>query len=57
MVYYRRSNNNGVLGTLNFGYRYQPVDGGFSFRAGVSPIITSDQFLPYWPYLSFGYSF
>jgi hypothetical protein len=57
MVYYRRSNNNGVLGTLNFGYRYQPVDGGFSFRAGVSPIITSDQFVPYWPYVSFGYSF
>jgi hypothetical protein len=55
--YTRKRNHNGVLGTLNFGYRYQPVDGGFSFRAGVSPVITSEQFLPYWPYVSFGYAF
>ena len=57
MVYYRRSTRNGVLGTLNFGYRYQPVEGGFSFRAGVSPVFSSSEFIPYWPYVSFGYAF
>jgi hypothetical protein len=56
-VYYKRSNQNGVLGTLNFGYRYQPIDGGFSFRGGVSPIFSSSQFTPFWPYISFGYAF
>ncbi|MBB5395572.1 hypothetical protein [Mucilaginibacter sp. AK015] len=57
-TYYTKSkNHSGIIGTLNFGYRYQPVDGGFSFRAGVSPVITSEQFLPYWPYVSFGYAF
>lgn len=46
-----------IFGTLTFGYRSQPLDGGFMFRAGVSPIITRDAFVPYWPYVSFGYSF
>jgi len=52
-----RKNNSGVLGSLNFGYRYQPLDGGFSFRTGFSPLITSNQFAFYWPYISFGYAF
>ncbi|OOQ59300.1 hypothetical protein [Mucilaginibacter pedocola] len=46
-----------VFGSFNFGYRYQPVNGGFSFRGGFSPIFSSHEFIPYWPYLSFGYSF
>jgi hypothetical protein len=58
VTYYQGANrDNGVLGNLNFGYRYQPIDGGFSFRAGVSPVFSSSQFIPYWPYLSFGYAF
>ncbi|TFF34105.1 hypothetical protein [Mucilaginibacter psychrotolerans] len=56
-IYYGRKNNSGIFGSLNFGYRYQPADGGFMFRGGVSPIITSEQFVPYWPYISFGYCF
>ncbi len=28
---------NTVLGTATLGYRYQPADGGFVFRAGVTP--------------------
>ena len=52
-----RSTETGVYGSLNFGYRYQPVNGGFSFRGGFSPIFSSHEFIPYWPYLSFGYSF
>ena len=50
-------NESTVFGTMTFGYRRQPVEGGFMFRAGVSPIITQGSFIPYWPYLSFGYSF
>ena len=56
-VYAQKRKHNGVLGTLNFGYRYQPVDSGFSLRTGFSPIITSDRFIPWWPYLSLGYAF
>ena len=52
-----RKSASGVLGSLNFGYRYQPLDGGFSFRTGFSPLITSNQFAFYWPYISFGYAF
>lgn len=45
------------MGTLTFGYRKQPVDGGFNFRAGLSPIFREGSFIPYLPYISFGYSF
>jgi hypothetical protein len=46
-----------ALGTLIVGYRYQPPDGGFFFRAGLSPLISSaGGFLP-WPYLSLGATF
>ncbi|RYY37774.1 MAG: hypothetical protein EOP46_01405 [Sphingobacteriaceae bacterium] len=45
-----------VLGTLTFGYRYQPVQ-GFSFRAAITPIFSDDFFLPYFFGVSFGYSF
>lgn len=46
-----------VTGNLIFGYRKQPVDGGFLFRAGFAPLIAEGNFIPYWPYVSFGYSF
>lgn len=46
-----------VLGSLMFGYRKQPIDGGFSFRAGISPYFGADFFYPFVPYLSFGYAF
>ncbi|RWY51131.1 hypothetical protein [Mucilaginibacter gilvus] len=54
---YERHSQVGAFGSLNFGYRYQPADGGFSFRGGFSPIFSSHDFVPYWPYLSFGYTF
>ena len=47
----------GLMGTMTFGYRKQPVEGGFNFRAGISPVFRKDYFLPYLPYLSVGYSF
>ena len=55
--YQSTKRDNGILGTLNFGYRYQPIDGGFSFRAGVSPVFSTSSIVPYWPYISFGYAF
>lgn len=52
-----REQTSRVMGTMTFGYRKQPVDGGFNFRAGLSPIIMEGSFIPYLPYVSFGYSF
>jgi hypothetical protein len=46
-----------TFGYLNFGYRLQPADGGFQFRAFMSPVFGSGFFIPYWGGLSFGYSF
>ncbi|SFC68580.1 hypothetical protein SAMN05421747_11930 [Parapedobacter composti] len=52
-----RQANSQIMGSLTFGYRKQPIDGGFNFRAGLSPIFYKENFIPYLPYLSFGYSF
>ncbi|MDO4771334.1 hypothetical protein [Porphyromonas sp.] len=51
-----------IIGTTTFGYRYQPVKGGFMFRAGFAPFFTFTEegkffFMPYMPYISLGYSF
>jgi hypothetical protein len=45
------------FGHLNFGYRLQPADGGFLFRAGIVPIFNKDGFIPYYAGISFGYKF
>jgi hypothetical protein len=42
---------------LNIGYRYQRVNGGFFFRAGMSPLFFKDDQLTVLPYLGFGVSF
>lgn len=46
-----------TFGHLNFGYRLQPVNGGFQFRAFMSPIFGNGFFIPYYGGVSFGYSF
>lgn len=46
-----------VLGTMSFMFRYQPVETGFSFRGGLTPIFNSDFFLPYYFGISLGYTF
>ncbi len=46
-----------VFGTMVFGYRRQPVDGGFLFRVGLSPVFGSGNFIPYYGYIAFGYAF
>jgi hypothetical protein len=50
-------NFDGSFGHLTFGYRLQPADGGFTFRAAVVPIFGQGGFVPYYAGLSFGYKF
>jgi hypothetical protein len=46
----------GGWGAAVVGYRRQPLDGGFQFRIGTSPLVTPDGFVPS-VYLSFGGTF
>lgn len=46
-----------VIGTMSFSYRLQPIDSGFSLRAGLTPIFNADGFIPYYAGLSLGYTF
>lgn len=57
--YYQNKNDkfNSTFGHLYFGYRVQPEDGGFLFRAGLTPIFGKGYFIPYWAGVSFGYAF
>ena len=50
-------NFSGTFGHLNFGYRLQPQNGGFTFRAFITPIFGSGFFIPYFGGVSFGYKF
>ncbi|MBL7737740.1 MAG: hypothetical protein JNK14_00870 [Chitinophagaceae bacterium] len=47
----------GTFGHLLFGYRMQPANGGFTFRAFISPVFGSGGFIPYYGGVSFGYKF
>jgi hypothetical protein len=47
----------GTFGHLNFGYRLQPADGGFFFRASINPVFGDGFFIPYYGGVSFGYKF
>ncbi|MEO6734386.1 MAG: hypothetical protein ABIN01_24410 [Ferruginibacter sp.] len=46
-----------TFGHAFFGYRMQPKNGGFLFRAGITPVFNKDGFVPYWAGISFGYKF
>ena len=45
-----------AVGTATVGYRYVPKDGGLTFRAGYTPLFTSDDYVS-WAGMSLGYSF
>jgi len=45
------------FGHLIFGYRFQPINNGFTFRAFVCPVFNSIDFIPYYAGLSAGYKF
>lgn len=47
----------GTFGHLNLGYRLQPRNGGFTFRAAINPIFGQGGFIPYYAGISFGYKF
>ena len=47
----------GTFGHLSLGYRLQPVNGGFLFRAAIVPIFGNGFFLPYYAGIAFGYKF
>lgn len=46
-----------VIGTMAFMYRLQPVNSGFSFRGGFTPVFNSSGFIPYYAGISLGYTF
>lgn len=53
---YEDEDFSGSVGTATLGYRYQRPDGGFVFRAGLTPIFSLDGIAP-WFGISFGYAF
>src|SRR5690554_895046 len=57
LMYEEKRNETQIMGSMTFGYRKQPIDGGFNFRAGLSFVFWKGNFIPYLGYLSFGYSF
>lgn len=46
-----------TFGHVNFGYRMQPQNSGFTFRAFITPVFGEFGFLPYYGGVSFGYKF
>ena len=46
-----------TFGWASFGYRLQPLNKGFTFRAAINPIIAKGVFWPYYGGVSFGYKF
>lgn len=46
-----------TFGHLLFGYRLQPLNGGFTFRAFINPLFGNGFFIPYYAGVSFGYKF
>lgn len=52
-----REKGSAFIGTMSFGYRLEPQEGGFLFRAGITPIFDRTSFFPFWPQISFGYAF
>ncbi len=51
------SNFSTTFGHVLFGYRMQPANGGFTFRAFINPVFGKGFFVPYYGGLSFGYKF
>ena len=52
-----RTFGDGITGNMIFGYRSEPVDGGFLFRASVTPFFGNGIFWPLFFGISVGYAF
>ncbi|MGD5408091.1 hypothetical protein QUS89_22630, partial [Xanthomonas citri pv. citri] len=50
-------NFSSTFGHVMFGYRMQPLNGGFTFRAFINPVFGKGFFSPYYGGVSFGYKF
>jgi hypothetical protein len=46
-----------VMGTMNFGYRRIPVDGGFTWKVNLNPIFNNNGFWPLFAGIGIGYAF
>lgn len=46
-----------TFGHVTIGYRLQPKEGGFFFRAAITPIFNKNFFWPYYGGISLGYKF
>lgn len=51
-----RSSGSGFVHHVNLGYRYQPYNGGFFVRGGISPLFAREVFVTSY-YLGFGHNF
>lgn len=57
---FKSESGSGWIGTMCFGYRLQPVDSGFLFRIGLTPVFSTEgggYFVPYFGGISVGYTF
>ncbi len=50
-------NFSSTFGHLDIGYRLQPKEGGFFFRAAINPVFGKGFFWPYYGGVAFGYKF
>ncbi|MFY8166645.1 MAG: hypothetical protein ACOVJ8_08645 [Sediminibacterium sp.] len=48
---------NGSFGHTTLGYRLQPKDGGFTFRATMNPVFVKEGFFPFYAGVGFGWKF
>ncbi|MBB6325695.1 hypothetical protein FHS59_001310 [Algoriphagus iocasae] len=46
-----------IMGTMNFGYRRVPIDGGFTWKININPIFNNNGFWPLYAGVGFGYAF
>jgi len=46
-----------LMGTMNFGYRKVPVDGGLTWRVNLTPIFNTNGFWPLFAGIGIGYAF
>ena len=51
------SSVNSFMGTLDFGYRRQPVGSGFTWKAAITPVFNNNGFWPLFAGIGVGYKF
>lgn len=54
---YNRSTLESSFGNITLGYRLAPANGGFVFKAQITPIFNKYGFMPYYGGIGFGYKF